>query len=176
MKQMGTTVCSCLVAYAFQSESTLYCCLNVKELLARNRREIWNLSDCSLAKWLSVRLRTTWLWVRVQLQSLNGDHSGRFQTPCNPLHLPPVLFKPETPAWRIFSVSYQNSLNFRHMNIDKLPSLVLISFVNGTISASFLQKTLYINLRWGTKLNSLNINVMIRGKFNKFWNYQSILS
>ena len=28
------------VTYAFQSESTLYSCLNVKELLARNRREI----------------------------------------------------------------------------------------------------------------------------------------
>ena len=26
----------------------------------------------SLAKWLSVRLRTKWFWVRVQLQSLNG--------------------------------------------------------------------------------------------------------
>ena len=25
----------------------------------------------SLAKWLSVRLRTKWFWVRVQLQSLN---------------------------------------------------------------------------------------------------------
>ena len=40
------TVCSCHVTYAFQSESTLYSCLNVKELLARSRREIWNLSDC----------------------------------------------------------------------------------------------------------------------------------
>ena len=28
------TVCSCHVRYAFQSESTLYSCLNVKELLA----------------------------------------------------------------------------------------------------------------------------------------------
>ena len=36
----------------FQSESTLYSCLKV-----------------SLAKWLSVRLRTKWFWVRVQLQS-----------------------------------------------------------------------------------------------------------
>ena len=26
----------------------------------------------SLAKWLSVRLRTKWLWVRVQLQSLKS--------------------------------------------------------------------------------------------------------
>ena len=34
------TVCSCHVTYAFQSESTLYSCLNVKELLARSRREI----------------------------------------------------------------------------------------------------------------------------------------
>ena len=34
------TVCSCHVTYAFESESTLYSCLNVKELLARSRREI----------------------------------------------------------------------------------------------------------------------------------------
>ena len=33
-------VCSCHVTYAFQSESTLYSCLNVKELLARSRRKI----------------------------------------------------------------------------------------------------------------------------------------
>ena len=86
------TVCSYHGTYAFQSESTLYSCLNVKELLARSRRKIWSLSDCngtqthnhlvrkrtlkhlvklaSLAKWLSVRLQTKWLWVRVPLQSL----------------------------------------------------------------------------------------------------------
>ena len=34
------TVCFCHVTYAFQSESTLYSCLNVKELLARSRRKI----------------------------------------------------------------------------------------------------------------------------------------
>ena len=56
----------------FQRDSTLYSCLNVKELLARSRCESWNLSDCNwtriqnhlvrkrtlnhlakLAKWLS---------------------------------------------------------------------------------------------------------------------------
>ena len=71
------TVCSYYVTYAFQSESTLYICLNVKELLARNRRDIWSLSDCNgtrthnhlvrkrtlnhlakLAKWLSCVLST----------------------------------------------------------------------------------------------------------------------
>ena len=34
------TVCSYHVTYAFQNESTLHSCLNVKELLARSRREI----------------------------------------------------------------------------------------------------------------------------------------
>ena len=34
------TVCSYHVTYAFQGESTLYSCLNIKELLARSRREI----------------------------------------------------------------------------------------------------------------------------------------
>ena len=71
------TVCSYHVTYAFQSESTLYSCLNVKELLAPSRREIWNLSDLNwirtynhlvhkrtlnhlakLAKWLSCVVST----------------------------------------------------------------------------------------------------------------------
>ena len=33
----------------------------------------------SLAKWLSVRLRSKWLWVRVQLQSLKLQISRLFQ-------------------------------------------------------------------------------------------------
>ena len=41
------SVCSYHVTYAFQSESKLYSCLNVKELLAQRRREIWGLSDCN---------------------------------------------------------------------------------------------------------------------------------
>ena len=59
-------------------------CLNVKELPARSRREIWSLSDCIWTRtlnhlvhkrtlnhsvWLSVRLWTKWLWVPVQLHS-----------------------------------------------------------------------------------------------------------
>ena len=34
------TLCCCNVTYAFQSESTLYSCLNVKEFLDRSRCEI----------------------------------------------------------------------------------------------------------------------------------------
>ena len=33
--------------YVFQSESTLYSCLDVKEHFARDRRDIWSLSDCN---------------------------------------------------------------------------------------------------------------------------------
>ena len=43
----SVTVCSYNVTYAFQSESTLYICLNVKELLAQNKRDIGTLSDCN---------------------------------------------------------------------------------------------------------------------------------
>ena len=41
------TECSCRVMYASHGEYKLYIWLNVKELLARNRREIWRRSDCN---------------------------------------------------------------------------------------------------------------------------------
>ena len=41
------TVCSYHVTYSFQSGSALCSCLNVKELLARDRRDILSLSDCN---------------------------------------------------------------------------------------------------------------------------------
>ena len=44
---MHLTVCFCHVTCAFQSEFTLYSCLNVEELLAWSWREIWSLSDCN---------------------------------------------------------------------------------------------------------------------------------
>ena len=41
------TECSCHLMYASHGEYTLYIRMNVKELLARNRREIWRGSDCN---------------------------------------------------------------------------------------------------------------------------------
>ena len=60
------TVCSYHVTYAFQSESTLYSCLNVKELLARNRREIGSLSDCNGTRTHNhlIRKRTLKNWMK----------------------------------------------------------------------------------------------------------------
>ena len=53
---MYLTVCY-NVTYALQSESTLYCCLNIKELLAQNRCKIWCLIDCSLSRTESLLVR-----------------------------------------------------------------------------------------------------------------------
>ena len=41
------TACSFHVTYVFQSESTLSSGLNVKDVVARNMREILSLSDCN---------------------------------------------------------------------------------------------------------------------------------
>ena len=64
------SVCSYHVTYTFQRESTLYSCLNVKELLARSRREIWSWSDCNVTRTHNhlVRKRTlNHSWVRVPI-------------------------------------------------------------------------------------------------------------
>ena len=74
----------------FQSESTLYSCLNVKELLARNRREIWSLSDYN-GTWTHNYL--------IHKQTLNGwmfiyKLSGcGFESCCSHLNLKSVLIK-----------------------------------------------------------------------------------
>ena len=44
---LSLIVCSYHVTYAFQSGSTLYSCLNVKEFLSQSSSEIWRLSDCN---------------------------------------------------------------------------------------------------------------------------------
>ena len=89
-KSENLTVCYYHVTYAFQSESTFYSCLNVKELLARNRCDIWSLSNSNgiwthnhlvqkralknlekLAKWLSCVMSTylcIWLYVIIMSQ------------------------------------------------------------------------------------------------------------
>ena len=53
------SVCFYHVMCTFQSESTLYSCLNVKELFTRNRRDIWSLNDCIiLPVWRLFRARS----------------------------------------------------------------------------------------------------------------------
>ena len=64
------TVCSCHITYVFQSESTLHICLNVKGLLARNRHEIWSLSDCSWA-WTHNYLVRKWTLNHLAKLALN---------------------------------------------------------------------------------------------------------
>ena len=45
MDSNDKTICYYHVTYLFRSESTRYSWINVKELLARNRYDIWSLSD-----------------------------------------------------------------------------------------------------------------------------------
>lgn len=73
---------------SFQSESAMHSCLNLKKLNARNRYDVWNVSDGSgirthnhllhkqrlnhlskLAKGLSIRLQIKWLQIRIPIQS-----------------------------------------------------------------------------------------------------------
>ena len=63
---MHLTVCYYHVTYAFQSESTLYICLNVK-FLAQNRCDIWSLSDWN-STWTHNHL--VWKWTLDHLAKL----------------------------------------------------------------------------------------------------------
>ena len=64
----------------FQSESTLYSCLNGAKSegevtatgLEPRTTEFLNEHSTIWLNWLSVRLRTQWFWVRVQLQSIHS--------------------------------------------------------------------------------------------------------
>ena len=80
-------------------------CLNFKELLARSRRHVLSLSDSNvvrthnhlvrkrilnhlvkLGKWLSVHLRTKWLWVRATLPCLISLINNIFYKELRELH------------------------------------------------------------------------------------------
>ena len=103
---MHLTFCFYHVTYAFQSESTLYNCLNIKELLPWSRCKIWCLSDCNLtqnhnplvhkwtlshlaklAKWLScveyLYVWCIWLHFTVFIYELHGC---RFEPTCSHLN------------------------------------------------------------------------------------------
>ena len=106
------------VTYEFESESTLYSCLNVKELLARSRRHIGRLSDCNgtrihnhlvpkrtlnhlaqLTKWLSCAVSTylygafDWIFLSCHVRVWQWIHNLQLPecqgTPCS--KQPPYL-------------------------------------------------------------------------------------
>ena len=61
------TVCSCHIRYAFQSESTFYSWLNVKEHLAGSRCEIWRWSNC---KWKRTQNHSVLKWALNRMAKL----------------------------------------------------------------------------------------------------------
>ena len=104
MKKTNESVCSYHVTYAFHSESTLYGFVNVKEILARSRIEIWSLSGCNLTRTHN-HLADKWTlnhffflngWVLVYELSDCG-----FKSSCN--HLNQIRFanKRRTNTWKV---------------------------------------------------------------------------
>ena len=85
------TVCSYHVTHAFQSESALYSCLNVKELLARCRCEIWSLSDCNWTRTHNHLVWPVWLNGWVFVYELSGCG---FESSCS--HLKEITLKLQT--------------------------------------------------------------------------------
>ena len=77
------TVCSYHVTCTFQSESTLYSCLNFKELFAQKR--------CSI--YLSVRLRTKCLLIGILLQPLRFIFDDIFGRKKSDLFCPAFVFQ-----------------------------------------------------------------------------------
>ena len=67
------SVCSYHVAYAFQSESTICSCLNVKELLARSRHKILSLSDSNWTRTQN-HLVCKWTLNHSRLAKCQGTH------------------------------------------------------------------------------------------------------
>ena len=85
------TVCSYHVTHAFQSQSILYICLNVKELLTQNRRDIWCLSDCNELSACGFESRCSYLNFRYRACFEQGVpwHWGKYR----------MWISSETPTW-----------------------------------------------------------------------------
>ena len=179
----GLTLCSCHVTYAFQSESTLYSCLNVKEFLARNRREIWSLSDCNwtrthnplvlkrtlnhlvkLAKWLSVRLWTKGLWVESSCSHLN------LQCILTDTHRENVTSN-KTPA--LFTTSNNSLYEVVSSTVSSTKSLVLCCFFRRTYTQLALKWNGKVKAfsRVKTKTQSVSLRLRKLEKIRKIWKF-----
>ena len=108
-------LCSCHVTYAFQSESTLYSCLNVKELLVQSRHEIWSLSDHSWTRTQN-HLVHTWTFNHLAKLFVYELSGSRFESSCSQLFLHWLLCNFYLTFLLIFSIMI-------------FPSLLLVGFI-----------------------------------------------
>ena len=125
------------VMYAFQSESTLYSCLNFKELVARSRREIWSLSDCN---WTPTHNHL------VHKETLN--------------HLAKVAksFSNVTrKTWQEKLSKKWNLDKFNHLYIWNIFKYIFLSFANGTICNNYQFMVWLINFS-RSKTGAKNVN------------------
>ena len=89
----------------------------------------------SLAKWLSVRLQTVWLWVRVQMQSLKLQISRRFPARSSLIFRQP--YSVDSPwstyvTWQEYSVkcTVQISTHNSGQSFDQFGQMVECLFTN----------------------------------------------
>ena len=118
-------VCFYHVTYEFESESTLYSCLNVKELLARNRRHIWRLNDCNGTRTHNhlVRKRTLNHLAKLAIW-LNGwmfvyELSGcGFESRCSHSYLPCLFYRQDINSfWVLLICSEKKMMMLLHFKI-----------------------------------------------------------
>ena len=110
------TVFSYHVSCAFQSESTLYSCLNFKELFARNRRGIY----------LNVRLRTKWLWIGILLQPLGLIFDDIFGPKKNDLFCPVFVFHRGMPIGILKYILYFKNEGLNISWISRYSSILVL--------------------------------------------------
>ena len=154
------TLCPYRVTYAFSSESTLYKCLNVKELLAKSRCVMWNLSDCNstwtqkhlvgeetlkhlakLTKWLSCVL-SSFLYGRIDCMFLSCHESACY----NCLNVKETLDQSRRVMWSLsdcnWNLTQNHLLRKRTLNHFekrlKWVSCVLSTYLYGAIDCIFL--------------------------------------
>ena len=116
--------------YAFQSESKLYSCLNIKDLLAWNRRDIWNLSDCN-----GTLTHNHLVCKRTQPFSQTGQSRTRFRV--NPLYSC-LEYRSTEKTYILWSISYWCQFVFAYWVSIILLMLILFSSNFPSLSSSLL--------------------------------------
>ena len=117
-----------LYVLIMSSESTLYSCLNFKELFARNRCGIY----------LSVRLRTKWLWVEILLQPLRFIFEDIFGPKKNDLFCHAFVFQRDMYIAMLKYILYFKNEGLNILWISRYNSILGLKKMVFTIQCSTL--------------------------------------
>ena len=154
-----------LYVLIMSSESTLYSCLNFKELFARNRCGIY----------LSVRLRTKWLWVGILLQLLRFIFGDIFGPKKNDIFCPVFVFQKGLSIGMLKYILYFKNEGLSILWISRYNSILgLKNGFHNTVFYSCLQLDVtlffkYAMYRYEIPEVNLGWNEYICFEFFDFW-------